>query len=518
MADTTEKTFPPLKGASLAIGTVALSLAAFLFVLDTTIANVSLTAISGDLGVSPTQGTWVITFFSVANAITVPLTGWLARRIGQVRLCISSILLFVTASFLCGIAPNIVVLIACRIFQGAVCGPLASLSQTLLLQSYPKERAGSALAAWAITILVAPIMGPIVGGWITDNFSWPWIFFINVPIGLLAATMIWSIYRTRESTTFKDPIDKVGLALLILWVGALQVMLDKGKELDWFGSPFIVFLAVVALVGFAFFIAWELTERHPVVDLMLFKRRNFATIVPIFAVAVGLYFGTALLLPLWLQTQLGYTATWAGLALAPAGILAIVFSPVTGRIVARHDPRILITCGMIVFSACSFMRGRFNAQVDFAHIALPTFIQGLGTAMFFVPLTTLMLSGIPQERIASAAGLSNFARNVASAFSASITATLWDSGAASHHARLSESISVYNPATQQTMQSLAHSGMSPEQAHMSLERLINGQAYLLSTIDFFNMSGWLFLALPALIWFTKPPKRNATVVAADAGH
>src|SRR5947208_15984547 len=267
----------PLRDGPLLLGSVALSLATFMNVLDLSIANVSIPAISGDLGVSPNQGTWVITSFGVANAISLPLTGWLTRRYGQVRLFMASVLLFVIVSFLCGLAPSIEMLILFRVIQGAVAGPMIPLSQSLLFSSYPKEKAGTALALWAITTLVAPVVGPLLGGWITDNISWPWIFYINVPVGLGAAAVTWAIYQKRETATVKRPIDGVGLGLLVLWVGALQVMLDKGKDLDWFQSGQIVTLAIAAVVGFSIFVVWELTEDHPVVDLRLFARRTFWT-------------------------------------------------------------------------------------------------------------------------------------------------------------------------------------------------------------------------------------------------
>ena len=338
------------KGAELVLGTIALSLATFMNVLDTSIANVSIPAISGDLGVSPSQGTWVITSFAVANAISVPLTGWLTQRFGPVRLFVGSILLFVIASWLCGLAPNIGMLIAFRVLQGFVAGPMIPLSQTLLLSSYPRAKAGTAMAMWAMTVLVAPVAGPLLGGWITDNISWPWIFYINIPVGLIAAAVTWSIYRKRDPGSRKSPFDYVGLALLVIWVGALQIMIDKGKELDWFGSTQIVVLAIVAVVGFAFFLAWELTEEHPIVDLRLFARRNFLTGTIALSVAYGLFFGNVVLLPLWLQQYMGYTATWAGLATAPVGILAIVISPWVGKNVAKIDPRKLATVAFLGFA------------------------------------------------------------------------------------------------------------------------------------------------------------------------
>ncbi|HUD35171.1 MAG TPA: DHA2 family efflux MFS transporter permease subunit, partial [Variovorax sp.] len=284
-------TYPPLEGSARVWGTVALSAATFMNVLDSSIANVSLPAIAGDLGVSSTQGTWVITSFAVANAIAVPLTGWLTQRFGQVRLFMASVILFMVASLLCGLAPNMTTLIAFRALQGFVAGPMIPLSQTLLLSSYPRAKAGLAMAMWSMTTLVAPVMGPLLGGYITDNISWPWIFYINIPVGIASAAITWALYRKRESNTRKLPIDAIGLALLVLWVGAMQLMLDKGKELDWFNSPEVVAMAVVAVVGFAFFMIWELTEEHPVVDLSLFKRRNFWAGATATAVGYGLFFG-----------------------------------------------------------------------------------------------------------------------------------------------------------------------------------------------------------------------------------
>src|SRR5438034_5058318 len=354
----------PLHGGALIFGSVALSLATFMNVLDLSIANVSIPAISGDLGVSPDQGTWVITSFGVANAISLPLTGWLTRRYGQVRLFMASVLLFVIVSFLCGLAPSIEFVLLFRVIQGAVAGPMIPLSQSLLLSSYPKEKAGSALALWAITTLVAPVVGPLLGGWITDNMAWPWIFYINIPVGLAAAAVTWMIYRTRETATRKLPIDAVGLGLLIVWVGALQVMLDKGKDLDWFHSGTIVALAAAAALGFALFVAWELTDKHPVVELRLFARRNFTMGALALSLGYGVFFGNVVLLPLWLQQYMGYTATLAGMALAPVGLLAILLSPLVGRNVSRIHPRILASTAFVIFAGVMLMPSHFHTPVD----------------------------------------------------------------------------------------------------------------------------------------------------------
>ena len=497
---------PPLKGGTLVLGTVALSLATFMNVLDTSIANVSLPAIAGDLGVSPNQGTWVITSFGVANAISVPLTGWLTQRFGAVKLFTMSVLLFVLTSWLCGFAPSLEMLIFFRVLQGLVAGPMIPLSQTLLLASYPKAKAGSAMAMWAMTVLVAPVAGPLLGGWITDNISWPWIFYINIPVGLFAAALTWSIYRQRDPGPRRVPLDTVGLVLLVVFIGAMQVMVDKGKELDWFESAEITALAVTSVVAFMFFLAWELTEKHPIVDLRLFARRNFVAGTLALSVAYGLFFGNVVLLPLWLQQHMGYTATWAGLATAPVGILAIVLSPWVGKNVGRIDPRRLATVSFVGFGLVLWMRSRFNAQADFATILIPTVLQGAAMAFFFIPLQALLFSGLPPERMPSAAGLSNFVRITAGAVGTSLFTTLWDSRASLHHAHLAEAVNRGNAAAAQALGQLTAGGLTEAQALASINRTIDQQAFTLAATDLFTLSAGMFFLLIGLIWIAKKPQ------------
>ncbi len=504
----------PLTDGALALGSVALSLATFMNILDTSIANVSIPAIAGDLAVSPDQGTWVITSFAVANAISLPLTGWLTRRYGQVRLFTVSVLLFVVASFLCALAPSLSALIVFRIIQGAVAGPMIPLSQSLLLASYPKEKAGSALALWAMTTLVAPVVGPVLGGWITDNISWPWIFYINVPVGLAAAAVTWLIYKNRETPTVKLPIDGVGLGLVIVWVGALQIILDKGKDLDWFASGQIVTLAIVVAVGFALFLVWELTEEHPIVDLRLFARRNFWTSTLAMSLGYGAFFGNVVLLPLWLQQYMGYTATLAGMVLAPVGVLAILLTPLVGKNVHRVDPRLFGTTAFLIFAVALLMRSWFNTQADFATLMVPTIIQGAAMAVFFVPLITLSLSGLSPERIPAASGLFNFARITAGSFGTSIVTTWWDRRATLHHQQLVERISQYDPTSAQALAGLQSGGMSPDQSYAIVNRLIDQQAFMLSANDIFYVSALLFLLLIGVVWLARPVKASAP---ADAG-
>lgn len=509
---------PPLQGSARVWGTIALSAATFMNVLDTSIANVSLPAIAGDLGVSPNQGTWVITSFAVANAIAVPLTGWLSQRFGQVKLFIGSVIMFVIASWLCGLAPNMTMLIACRALQGFVAGPMIPLSQSLLLSSYPREKAGLAMAMWAMTTLVAPVMGPLLGGWITDNISWPWIFYINVPVGILAATATWGLYHKRESATRKVPIDKVGLALLVTWIAAMQIMLDLGKEKDWFQSSLIVTLAIIAAVGFVFFLAWELTDDHPVVELRLFTRRNFWTGTVSTAIAYGVFFGNVVLLPLWLQQYMGYTATDAGMIMAPVGLMAIILSPIVGNTVGKVDARKYVTFAFIVFGLVLWMRSRFSTQADFGTIMIPTVIQGIAMAFFFVPLTTITLSGLPPDKIPAASGLTNFARITAGAFGTSISTTLWEDRASLHHAHLAEAVNNGSLAAQSAMNGLGSSGFSSDQALGVINNLVNQQAFTMAADDIFYVSALMFILLIPLVWLSHPQKGGAGKEAAAGAH
>jgi DHA2 family multidrug resistance protein len=370
------------------------------------------------------------------------------------------------------------------------------------------------MAMWAMTVLVAPVVGPLLGGWITDVISWPWIFYINIPVGLVAAAATWSIYRTRDPGPRKVPLDVVGLVLLVLFIGCMQVMIDKGKELDWFSSAQIVTLAIVSVVSFLFFLAWELTEKHPIVDLRLFAKRNFWLGSTSLAIAYGLFFGNVVLMPLWLQQYMGYTATWAGFALAPVGLLAIVLSPWVGKNVRRIDPRKLATIAFLGFALVLWMRSHFNTQADFMTILIPTVIQGAAMAFFFIPLQAIVFSGLTPDRMPAAAGLSNFVRITAGAVGTSLFTTVWESRAVMHHAHLSESINRGNETAMQTLSQLGAAGYSNEQALTSIDRLINQQAFTMAATDIFWLSSVLFVLLISMVWLTKPQMNAA---GADAG-
>ncbi len=508
----------PLTGGTLVLGTIALSLATFMNVLDTSIANVSIPAIAGDLGVSSSQGTWVITSFGVANAIAVPLTGFVTQRFGAVKVFLASILLFTLFSFLCGQAPNLEILILFRVLQGASAGPMIPLSQTLLLSSYKPQRAGMAIAMWSMTTLVAPIMGPLLGGWITDNISWPWIFYINVPVGLLAAAVTASIYIRRETPIRKLPIDWTGLGLLVVWVGSLQIMLDKGQELDWFSSPVIIALAAAAVVGFVLFLIWELYDDHPVVDLSLFKIPTFTIGTVLLALAYGMFFGSLVLLPLWLQEIVGYTATDAGEVLAWVGLFALMLSPVLGRYLSLVDTRWVTTFSFLVFALVFYMRSQFTTGDSYWEYSIPTVIQGIATATFFIPLLGIILAGLPAHRIPAASGLSNFARITAGSFGTSIYTTWWTDRADLHHEQLVGHIYAGSPVASPILHGMQAQGFSQEQALTVINRLIDQQAYTLAVDDMFRLSAWLFVAMVALVWLIKPSRNSAGGDAAAGAH
>ena len=497
--------YPPLQGMRLVLVTLALSLSVFMEVLDSTIANVAVPVIAGDLGAAMTQGTWVITSFAVANAISIPLTGFMARRFGEVRLFIFSVLGFVFTSWLCGMAHNLEALVLFRVLQGLVAGPLIPLSQSLLMASYPPEKRILALALWAMTVVVAPVLGPILGGWISDNWHWGWIFFINIPIGIAAAWVAWRQLKHRETDIARMPIDRIGLALLVVGVGALQMMLDRGKELDWFASAEIITLAVVALVSLSYFIVWELDTEHPIVDLRLFQDRNFTVGVLALSLAFMVYMGAIVLLPLVLQTQLGYTATWAGLATAPIGIFPVLLSPLIGKFGNRLDMRWLVTISFAVYAGCFFWRSEFTAQMSFWDVFWPQFVQGIGMAMFFMPLTAITLSRMPAHQIASASGISNFVRILCGGIGTSIVTTLWERRSALHHARLTESITPYTDSTTAALNGLQQLGLDAQQQAAALNRTISQQSSIIGSNELFWLCGVLFLLLIAVVWFAKPP-------------
>ncbi len=505
-----------LAGGRKALVAVALALGTFMQVLDTTIANVSIPTIAGNLGVSTDQGTWVITSFAVANGVCVPLTGWLMQRFGVVRTFCVSIALFTVASLLCGLAWSLPSLIAFRVLQGACSGPMIPGSQALLIEVFGPAKRPTALAIWSLTTLLAPIAGPLLGGYISDNYVWPWIFLINVPVGIFCASICWNNLKSQETPTRRLPIDRVGLFLLFVWVGTLQILLDKGKDLDWFNSPIIVVMTLVTLVAFAAWLIWELTEAHPIVDLSLFKSRSFTLGAIALCLGYAVFFGNVVLMPLWLQSFLGYTATWAGEVSAPSGITAVIASIALSRVMNRFDPRVLAACSFGIFATSYFMRAGLTADAGIFSFIAPQLVQGVAMGLFFISLLAVIFDGLPPAKIPAASGMSNFMRITAGSFATSLTTTLWDRRETLHQSRLADTATVYSPVLQQSLAQLHARGLGDQAAAGALTEALVGQSYLLSSLDLFYLSGWLCLALIPLCFLVRRPAGGGPApVAAD---
>lgn len=509
---------PGVPALRLALLTFALSLATFIEVLDSTVTNVAVPAISGSLGVSNSQGTWVISSYSVAAAIAVPLTGWLSQRIGETRLFLSAVILFTLTSLLCGVAGDFHLLVVCRALQGLFSGPMVPLSQTILLRTFPPDKRVVALALWAMTVLLAPIFGPVVGGWLIDNLTWPWIFLINLPIGIFSFTVCMTLLGRDKGSPSTDqravPVDLLGIALLVVGVGSLQVVLDLGHEHGWFDSSLILVLSIVAGLSIVSLLIWEAGASHPVIDLSLFRDRTFSFCVLIISLGMMSFSVVGVVFPLWLQAVMGYTAYQAGLATAPLGVLALVFSILVGIYSPRFDARILATFGFLVFAAVLWWNAHFTLTMTFVQIITPGLIQGIGLPCFFIPLTAATLSRVPDHKLAAASSLSNFLRTLSAAFGTAMSVTLWDNRALFHYDVIAQSVTKSSGNTQRFVQSLHGMGIDGARELVTLHHVVQQQAYMMATGDMFYMASMTCLALAAMMWLTRP-KRGA---AMTLGH
>ena len=503
----------PLKGYKLILATIALGLSSFMNILDISIANVALPTIAGDFGVSPSQGTWVITSYAVSEAIMLPLTGWLSSRFGEIRQFIYATLLFTFFSMLCGLAWSFDVLLIARILQGIVGASMIPLSQALIVKSFPPEKRGMALGIWALTTIIAPISGPIIGGWLTDNYSWRWVFYINLPFGLLCAVLVFTLLRGRDNQPVKKPIDAIGLLLLALGVGGLQIMLDKGNELDWFASNFICIITVLAVIALISFVIWELGEEHPVVDLRLFKIPNFLISCICLFIGSFAFYIFVVISPLWMQTQLGYTPYIAGMVMASTGLFAMIAGPIFGSQLPKLGARRVATFGYICFAIAAIWSGMMTTDVDFHHLQATRWIMGFGIAGFFIPLTAISLSRLNESQIAAGAGLTNFLRNFGGSIGTALGVTIWQNDAIRNHAILTESIQLNNMAFQETSSYLSQLGLDELAQLQLVDLLVNAQAYVLSTNHLLIMAGLLMLCLIPIIWLAKPP-----FAAGGGGH
>jgi DHA2 family multidrug resistance protein len=491
---------------------VAVMAATFMEILDTSVANVALPHIAGNLSATTEESTWVLTSYLVSNAIILPITGWLGIYFGRRRLLMICITLFTFASVLCGLAPNLEFLILARILQGIGGGALVPVSQAVLLESFPPEKRGVAMAVFGMGVVVAPILGPTLGGWITDNFSWRWIFYINLPVGIFAALMAHALVEDPPyiKNARVQRIDFLGFALLTIWLGALQVILDKGEQEDWFGALWVRWFAVTCVVCFVAFIIREFTTDHPIVDLRVFRNRNFAAGVLLMTVLGAVLYGTTAALPIFLQTLMGYPALQSGLALSPRGIGAFVTTAIVGRLVGKVPNRWLIVIGFVVLSYSSFMLGRISMEISMRNVVLPSVLNGIAISFIFVPLTTTTMGFLKQQQMANATGIYNLMRNIGGSLGIALVSTLIVRRAQVHQALMVSHLTPYDAAYASTLNTIQNAfsssgpGMAQLQAQGSIYSVLLQQSQLWAFVENFRLFGVFCLCcLPLVFLFRR---------------
>lgn len=508
-----------LEGFTAVIGAIALALAVFMQVLDTTIANVCIPYIAGDLAVSKTIATWVITMFAAGNSIFLPLTGWLTRRFGNVRIMVGSTAAFTFMSWVCGASPSFDILVIARFFQGAAAGPLIPLSLSLMIMAFGPKRKNIAVAMWTSVALVGPILGPILGGWIVLNHTWHWIFLINIPFGILSCIITWVIFSKNESETHKEPIDYIGFICLAVFVTSFQIMLDKGQQYDWWRSDFIITLTALAAISFIALLLWELTETHPIIDLSLFKDLNFSLGTALTAFSYVTLFGAIVLSPLWLQTTMGYDAYWAGLATAPMGIVPILLSRFVAFALDRYPPRYILAFCFFTLALVYYYFTFFTTSVSFEVVCFSRLLFGIPITMWLPALTAISFAYIPEHRLTMATGIFHFIRMMFGGLGTSIVVTLWQRRAALHQDNITFYTTPYNDLVTGALKTLKESGFSSMQSTQVLYDSVLQQSLMLSTNDvFYVMAGLSVLFFIASFIFkpkSKAPKKEATPVAAE---
>ncbi len=485
----------PLTGMIRYFVMFALAAATFMIVLDYSIANVSIPYISGDLGVSTDQGTYVITSFAVGNSIALPITGWLTKRIGAVKLICISLLLFTFFSWTCGSAIDFQMLIISRFLQGFSAGPLIPLSQTLIVLNNPPEKKNAVLAFWSTIVITAPILGPILGGWISYDYVWPWIFYINIPVGIGSAAILWFFLKERETPIERLPIDWVGLILLAMGVTCLQFLLDKGEQYDWFRSDLMLSMGVISFISFTLLIVWSLTTTNPLIEMKLFKIRTYALSVFYIAISYAIYFGSVVLVPLWLQTSMNYTSIWAGLAVAPIGLAPLFFTQMATKLLTKYGHTLMLGICFSLFAVSCFASSFFDTDVDIWHIGFSRFLLGCALIFFITPLFALCLQEVPNQKMASATGIFHFVRAMVGGVGTSVFTTLWIRRSAYHHATVGENLTQFSPQTQSYLDQLHALGLHGKKALAQMNAALNQQADILGINDCFFLMGWIFLGL-----------------------
>ena len=500
----------------------AVMAATFMEVLDTSIANVSLNHIAGNLSASLDEATWVLTSYLVSNAVILPASGWLSRRFGRRRFLITCIGIFTLASALCGMANSLGFLIVARILQGAGGGALQPVAQAVLLETFPPEKRGSAMSVYAMGVVVAPILGPTLGGWITDNYSWRWAFYINLPIGIIAIAMCWMFLEDPPYLKSRPPgrMDTIGLGLLIVWIGCLQVLLDKGQDEDWFSSNFIRWLTFFAVAGLIAFVIWELSMASPIVNLRILKDRNVAIGVLLnFSVGAVLY-GTVAVLPQFLQVLLGYPSLQAGMVVSPRGIGAIVGSIVAGRILSKIDGRVWMAQGAVVLAATMFILGGLTLEIAPSNVIFPIIISGFGVTSIFVPMTTFSMATVSREQMGDATGITSLVRNLGGSVGISVLTALITRGTQAHEALLIGHLTPYDNGFQTRLQTLQNSfGGGPgsqTEAYALINQTVQQQAALWSYVDQFRNLFIICLLLVPLVFLFQRISRPPVGAAAGA--
>jgi len=506
---------------------IALSvmLGTFMEVLDTSIANIALPHIAGSLSATTEEATWVLTSYLVSNAIVLPMTGWLGNYFGRKRVFISCVVMFSFASALCGMAVNLPTLILARILQGIGGGAMVPIAQAIMLESFPPAKRGAAMAMFAMGVVVAPILGPTLGGWITDNYSWRWIFYINLPVGVLAFFMAeWLIedppYIKRDK---RATIDYIGFGLLALWLATLQIVLDKGQEADWFGADWIRWFAVISAASFVGFIIWEFTTDHPLVDLRVFRNRNFTLGLILMTMLAAILYGTTAELPLFLQTLMGYPALQSGYAMSPRGIAAFITTFIMGRLMGRIRSRWLLCFGFTMLAVSSFMLSNINLQVSRSLVIWPSIVNGIAISFIFVPLTTATMSQLGQKQIGNATGLFNLMRNLGGSIGIAFVTTMLARGAQTHQALMVGHLTPTDPVFRERLAAaqaaLARQGdpvLATKQAYSLIYGTLDAQAHLWAFVDNFRLFGLLALGGIPLIFLFK--RINRAPVRAVEGH